>query len=70
MGSIDNPALWTMVIIAGLVGWSPDRTSNLRGIVSLIETDWKSDDIIYHSSGLTAGLFRYYMPEYNHFPDQ
>jgi len=59
------PALWTWTILAGLAGWSPQRTSSMRDVVNLIQTDWRSGDVIYYSSALVGNLFQYYLPDYH-----
>ena len=62
------PALWTWVMIAALVGWSPvSRGSNLHEIVSLIRSEWQPGDIVYHGTGTTAVLFDFYLPDAPHF---
>jgi hypothetical protein len=62
------PALWTIVMIVALVGWSPaSRGSNLREIVDLMKEEWQAGDIVYHATGTTAVLFGFYLPDAPHF---
>lgn len=61
------PALWTWTILAGLAGWSPQRTSDLADIVTLMRSEWQTSDILYQSSGLSANLFQFYLPDHKQY---
>lgn len=56
-------ALWAVVILAGLAGWSSNKAGNVKDIVTLIESDWRTGDIIYYAEGESAITFNYYLSD-------
>jgi hypothetical protein len=61
-------ALWTWVMIAALVGWSPtSKGSDLPQTIGFINAEWQPGDIIYHATGTSAVNFWYYLPEKSHY---
>jgi uncharacterized membrane protein len=55
------PYLWALVIVVGLVSWSPvTRGGELRDVANRINSQWQTGDIVYHATGtsyLPASLY-------------
>jgi len=55
---------WIGLTWVALLGWSAgEKGGNLNYILQRINSGWQNNDILYHSSGLTALVFHYYKPD-------
>ena len=56
------PYAWTLLLLAGLVGWSPaDRGGDLRAEADFIASHFQSGDVIYHATGTSYLPFGIYL---------
>ena len=59
---------WVGVLLFFIIGWSPTaKSGNFEQIFEIVSSQQKPGDVIYHSSGTTALLFWYYMPNGKHY---
>lgn len=58
------PALWGLAVLIGLLYWSPSlKGGELRSMSELINTEWKTGDVIYHATGTSYLPFSLYLHE-------
>jgi uncharacterized membrane protein len=54
--------IWSILLVVGVANWSPlSKDGNMHNAIDVINTQWKSGDVIYHITGTS------YMPFSNYF---
>ncbi len=63
--------LWGVLLLAGLVAWSPGlKGGELRQVAQSINHQWKNGDIVYHATGTSYLPFALYLSEPGYILDE